>query len=91
MLESRLIERGMNPLTKKPKPKQKYTMKIKIALNAKGRELFGSLNRVNGEAKGRELSGSLNRVNGEAKSATASARYIPKLRGHVKLFRLLRK
>ena len=29
MLESRLIERGMNPLTKKPK--QKYKMKITIA------------------------------------------------------------
>ena len=32
MLESRLIERGMNPLTKKPKPKQKYTMKTIINL-----------------------------------------------------------
>ena len=51
MLESRLIERGMNPPTKKPKPKQKYTMKIKIALNTKGRELSDYLDKVNGKAK----------------------------------------
>ena len=30
MLESRLIERGRNPPTKKPKPKQKYTMNSEV-------------------------------------------------------------
>jgi hypothetical protein len=41
----------MNPPTKKPNRNRKTKMKIKIALNAKGRELSDSLDKINGNAK----------------------------------------